>query len=341
MSDNDLILYTSDDGQTRLALREIGEQVWLSQLEMAELYQTTKQNISLHVQNILDEGELVAEATVKENLTVQTEGTRDVKRSIQLYALPMIIAVGYRVRSTRGTQFRKWATQTLGEYLVKGFVMDDERLKNPPVEHSTAPDYFDELLERIRDIRASERRMYLRVREIFALAADYEPSLRETTEFFKVIQNKLHFATTGLTAAELIHSRADANKPNMGLTAFKGNEVRKGDITVAKNYLTEAEIKQLNRIVTMWLDYAEDQASRKKQVFLKDWISKLDDFLSFNERDVLQNAGRLSKKDADKKAQTEFEQYTAQQRQLKEEKGADSLAELLKVRDMVTRSKGE
>lgn len=341
MSDNDLILYTSDDGQTRLVLREISGQVWLSQLEMAELYQTTKQNISLHVQNILDEGELVAEATVKENLTVQTEGTRDVKRSIQLYALPMIIAVGYRVRSTRGTQFRKWATQTLGEYLVKGFVMDDERLKNPPVEHSTAPDYFDELLERIRDIRASERRMYLRVREIFALAADYEPSLRETTEFFKVIQNKLHFATTGLTAAELIHSRADANKPNMGLTAFKGNEVRKGDITVAKNYLTEAEIKQLNRIVTMWLDYAEDQASRKKQVFLKDWISKLDDFLSFNERDVLQNAGRLSKKDADKKAQTEFEQYTAQQRQLKEEKGADSLAELLKVRDMVTRSKGE
>lgn len=341
MSDNDLILYTSDDGQTRLALREIGEQVWLSQLEMAELYQTTKQNISLHVQNILDEGELVAEATVKENLTVQTEGTRDVKRSIQLYALPMIIAVGYRVRSTRGTQFRKWATQTLGEYLVKGFVMDDERLKNPPVEHSTAPDYFDELLERIRDIRASERRMYLRVREIFALAADYEPSLRETTEFFKVIQNKLHFATTGLTAAELIHSRADANKPNMGLTAFKGNEVRKGDITVAKNYLTEAEIKQLNRIVTMWLDYAEDQASRKKQVFLKDWISKLDDFLSFNERDVLQNAGRLSKKDADKKAQAEFDKYSTQQRQLKEEKGADSLAELLKVRDMVTRSKGE
>lgn len=338
MSDNDLILYTSDDGQTRLVLREISGQVWLSQLEMAELYQTTKQNISKHVKAVILEGELPEEAVVNSKFTTAADGKEYLT---QLYALPMIIAVGYRVRSTRGTQFRKWATQTLGEYLVKGFVMDDERLKNPPVEHSTAPDYFDELLERIRDIRASERRMYLRVREIFALAADYEPSLRETTEFFKVIQNKLHFATTGLTAAELIHSRADANKPNMGLTAFKGNEVRKGDITVAKNYLTEAEIKQLNRIVTMWLDYAEDQASRKKQVFLKDWISKLDDFLSFNERDVLQNAGRLSKKDADKKAQAEFDKYSTQQRQLKEEKGADSLAELLKVRDMVTRSKGE
>ncbi|WP_411360347.1 virulence RhuM family protein [Pseudidiomarina salilacus] len=341
MADNDLILYTSEDGEARLTLRELGGQVWLTQLEMAELYQTTKQNISLHVQNILDEGELSAEATVKENLTVQTEGTRDVKRSIQLYALPMIIAVGYRVRSTRGTQFRKWATQTLGEYLTKGFVMDDERLKNPPVGTSTAPDYFDELLERIRDIRASERRMYLRVREIFTLAADYEPSLRETTEFFKVIQNKLHFATTGLTAAELIHSRADANKPNMGLTAFKGDQVRKGDITTAKNYLNEAEIKQLNRIVTMWLDYAEDQATRRKQVFLKDWVSKLDDFLSFNERDVLQNAGPMSKDEADQKAQTEFDKYTAQQRQLKEQKGADSLAELLKARDRIKSSKGE
>lgn len=336
MSDNDLILYTSDDGQTRLVLREISGQVWLSQLEMAELYQTTKQNISKHVKAVISEGELPEEAVVNSKFTTAADGKEYLT---QLYALPMIIAVGYRVRSTRGTQFRKWATQTLGEYLVKGFVMDDERLKNPPVEHSTAPDYFDELLERIRDIRTSERRMYLRVREIFALAADYEPSLRETTEFFKVIQNKLHFATTGLTAAELIHSRADANKPNMGLTAFKGNEVRKSDITVAKNYLTEAEIKQLNRIVTMWLDYAEDQASRKKQVFLKDWISKLDNFLSFNERDVLQNAGRLSKKDADKKAQSEFDKYSAQQRQLKEEKGADSLAELLKVRDMVTRGK--
>ncbi len=338
MADNDLILYTSEDGEARLTLRELGGQVWLTQLEMAELYETSKQNISKHVKAILSDSELDEGAVVNSKFTAASDGKEYLT---QLYALPMIIAVGYRVRSTRGTQFRKWATQTLGEYLTKGFVMDDERLKNPPVGTSTAPDYFDELLERIRDIRASERRMYLRVREIFTLAADYEPSLRETTEFFKVIQNKLHFATTGLTAAELIHSRADASKPNMGLTAFKGEQVRKGDITTAKNYLNEAEIKQLNRIVTMWLDYAEDQASRRKQVFLKDWVSKLDDFLSFNERDVLQNAGRMTKDEADKKAQAEFDKYTTQQRQLKEQKGADSLVELLKVRDKIKRSKGE
>lgn len=334
MSDNNLILYTSDDGQTRLVLREISGQVWLSQLEMAELYQTTKQNISKHVKAVISEGELPEEAVVNSKLTTAADGKA---YQTKLYALPMIIAVGYRVRSTRGTQFRKWATQTLGEYLTKGFVMDDERLKNPPVGQSIVPDYFDELLERIRDIRASERRMYLRVREIFALAADYEPSLRETTEFFKVIQNKLHFATTGLTAAELIHNRADAAKPNMGLTTFKGDVVRKSDITTAKNYLTEDEIKQLNRIVVMWLDFAEDQALRKKQVFLQDWVTKLDDFLTFNERDVLQNAGRISKGAADKKAQTEFDKYAEQQRRLNEQKGADTLAELLKVRDVLTR----
>lgn len=338
MADNDLILYTSEDGEARLTLRELGGQVWATQLEMAELYETSKQNISKHVKAILSDSELDEAAVVNSKFTAANDGKEYLTK---LYALPMIIAVGYRVRSTRGTQFRKWATQTLGEYLTKGFVMDDERLKNPPVGTSTAPDYFDELLERIRDIRASERRMYLRVREIFTLAADYEPSLRETTEFFKVIQNKLHFATTGLTAAELIHSRADASKPNMGLTAFKGDQVRKGDITTAKNYLNEAEIKQLNRIVTMWLDYAEDQATRRKQVFLKDWVSKLDDFLSFNERDVLQNAGRMTKDEADKKAQAEFDKYTAQQRRLKEQKGADSLVELLKVRDRIKSSKGE
>lgn len=336
MADNDLILYTSEDGEARLTLRELGGQVWATQLEMAELYETSKQNISKHVKAILSDRELDEGAVVNSKFTAANDGKEYLTK---LYALPMIIAVGYRVRSTRGTQFRKWATQTLGEYLTKGFVMDDERLKNPPVGTSTAPDYFDELLERIRDIRASERRMYLRVREIFTLAADYEPSLRETTEFFKVIQNKLHFTTTGLTAAELIHSRADANKPNMGLTAFKGDQVRKGDITTAKNYLNEAEIKQLNRIVTMWLDYAEDQATRRKQVFLKDWVSKLDDFLSFNERDVLQNAGRMTKDEADQKAQAEFDKYTAQQRQLKEQKGADSLVELLEARDKLKRSR--
>lgn len=335
------ILFSAEDGRIQIQCRFDEDTLWLPQSAIAELYQVTPQAVTQHIRSIYEERELDESSTCKGYLQVRTEGNREVKRQVKHYSLPVILAVGYRVRSTRGTQFRKWATQTLGEYLTKGFVMDDERLKNPPVGTSTAPDYFDELLERIRDIRASERRMYLRVREIFTLAADYEPSLRETTEFFKVIQNKLHFATTGLTAAELIHSRADASKPNMGLTAFKGDQVRKGDITTAKNYLNEAEINQLNRIVTMWLDYAEDQASRRKQVFLKDWVSKLDDFLSFNERDVLQNAGRMSKDEADKKAQAEFDKYTAQQRQLKEQKGADSLAELLKVRDKIKSSKGE
>ena len=232
-------------------------------------------------------------------LQVQREGGREVRRQLKHYALPMIIAIGYRVRSSRGTQFRQWATRTLGEYLQKGFAIDDERLKNPPVGTVAAPDYFEELLERIRDIRASEKRVYLRVREIFTLAADYQPDYKETTQFFKVIQNKLHFACTGHTAAEIIHARADANKPMMGLTHTAGDEVRKKDITVAKNYLNEAEITNLNRVVTMWLDFAEDQAKRKKQIFLRDWQENLEQFLTFNDREVLQGAGNISKKQVD------------------------------------------
>ena len=324
--DNDLILYTTDDGESQLILRELGGQVWLTQLEMAELYQTSKQNISKHVKAVLSDGELAEAAVVNSKFTTAADGKEYLT---QLYALPMIIAVGYRVRSTRGTQFRQWATRTLQEYLVKGFVIDDERLKNPPVGASVVPDYFDELLERIRDIRASERRMYLRVREIFALAADYEPSLKETTQFFKTIQNKLHYACSGHTAAELIHSRADASQPNMGLNTFKGAEVRKGDIVTAKNYLTEPEIKELNRIVTMWLDFAEDQAERRQQVFLQDWQNKLDQFLQFNDRDVLVGAGSVSKKDADAKATAEYERFAEHRRRLKEQSGENDIEELL------------
>ena len=198
------------------------------------------------------------------------------------YSLDAILAVGYRVRSPRGTQFRRWATERLREYLVKGFTLDDERLKNPPVAGSAVPDRFDELLSRIRDIRASERRMYLRVREIFAMAADYAPALPETTRFFRFIQNKLHFAVTGKPAAELIAERADSGSPNMGLTTWKSGSVQKTDVTVAKNYLRKPEIDELNRIVTMWLDFAEDQALRRKEVFLKDWAERLDAFLTFN-----------------------------------------------------------
>ena len=331
MTDNTLILYTTSDGQSSVVLRELGGQLWLTQAEMAELYQVTPQSITQHIQAIYQAAEIDEAATCKEYLQVQTEGGREVKRQLKHYSLPMIIAIGYRVRSGRGTQFRQWATRTLGEYLQKGFVIDDERLKNPPVGTLAAPDYFDELLARIRDIRASEKRVYLRVREIFTLAADYQPSVRDTNLFFQTIQNKLHFASTGQTAAELVYRRADAAKPFMGLTHTAAGEVRKKDIKTAKNYLHEMEIDQLNRIVTMWLDFAEDQAQRKKQVFLRDWAEKLDQFLQFNDREVLQGAGKISKKQADAKAEAEYERYAAAQRQLKEAQGESDIAELLNL----------
>ena len=266
--------------------------------------------------------ELTPEATLKKFLTVRQEGRRQVRRNLDCYNLDMIISVGYRVKSLIATRFRIWATQRLKEYIVKGFVMDDERLKNPPVGPFAPPDYFDEMLERIRDIRASERRIYLRVREIFALAADYEPSRDETARFFSVIQNKLHFAVTGMTAAELIRARADHRSPNMGLTAWKGGEVRKADVTIAKNYLKEDEIRELNRIVVMWLDFAEDQAGRRKQVFMRDWEQKLDEFLRFNERRVLPDAGRVGKRAADDHARAEYEAFAARRREHKEAQGA-------------------
>ncbi len=222
------------------------------------------------------------------------------------------------MRSDRGTQFRRWATERLREYLVKGFTMDDQRLKNPPVEGSGVPDYFDEMLERIRDIRASERRMYLRVREIFALAGDYDRTKKETTEFFQTIQNKLHYAATGKTAPELIAGRADHRQQNMGLTAWKGEVVRKADVTVAKNYLNQDEITELNRIVTMWLDFAEDQARRRKQVFLKDWDVRLDEFLRFNDRSVLPDKGKIKRAEADARAEAEYEQFAARRRAMLE-----------------------
>lgn len=264
MTDNTLILYTTQDGEAQFVLRELGRQLWLTQLEMAELCQTSKQNISKHIAAVLAEGELLPESVVNFQLTTAADGKN---YQTQIYALPMIIAIGYRVRSTRGTQFRQWATRTLGEYLQKGFAIDDERLKNPPVGTVAAPDYFDELLERIRDIRASEKRVYLRVREIFALAADYQPDFKDTTRFFQTIQNKLHFACTGHIAAEIIYRRADATQPLMGLTHTATGHVRKTDIKTAKNYLHQEEISELNRIVTMWLDFAEDQSKRAKSKY--------------------------------------------------------------------------
>ncbi|APZ05051.1 virulence RhuM family protein [Kosakonia cowanii] len=326
----EFIMFASGDGKVRIECRFESDTLWLPQAAIASLYQVTPQAITQHIKAIYEENELEQNVTCKSYLQVRQEGTRQVSRNTLHYSLPIIIAVGYRVRSVRGTQFRQWATQTLQEYLVKGFVMDDIRLKNPPVGSSALPDYFDEMLERIRDIRASERRVYLRVREIFALAADYQPTLKETTQFFQTIQNKLHFACTGHTAAELIYQRADANKPNMGLTSYKGDEVRKCDVTVAKNFLSQHEVGELNRIVNMWLDFAEDQARRRKQIFLRDWQDKLDQFLQFNDREVLHDAGKITKKIADDKALAEYSRFTEQQRRLKETEGEKDIVDLIR-----------
>ena len=339
----EVLVYRTEDGTIRLDVRLDDETVWLTQQMMAELFQSSKQNISHHIQAIYEEGELEPEATVKKYLTVRREGNRDVRRELDYYNLDMIISVGYRVKSLVATRFRIWATQRLTEYIVKGFTMDDERLKNPPVKDAAVPDYFDEMLARIRDIRASERRMYLRVREIFAMAADYEPTWSETTRFFSIIQNKLHFAATGMTAAELIKSRADHLLPNMGLTSWHGGEVRKTDITTAKNYLRAEEIDELNRIVVMWLDFAEDQARRRKRIFMQDWQQKLDDFLRFNERRVLPGAGTVSRKGAEDHARAEYEQFETRRREYREALGAADYVKQLEdaARRLPAKNNGE
>ncbi len=336
----EVVLYQTEDGKVKLEVRLQDETVWLTQQLIAELFQTTIPNVSMHIRNIYEEGELTPKATIKKFLTVRREGRRDVRRELDFYNLDLIISVGYRVKSLIATRFRIWATQRLKEYIVKGFTMDDERLKNPPVKGSVVPDYFDEMLARIRDIRASERRMYLRVREIFAMAADYEPTWSETTKFFSVIQNKLHFAATGMTAAELIQLRANHLLPNMGLTAWKGGEVRKTDVSTAKNYLNEKEIEELNRIVTMWLDFAEDQAKRRKQVFMKDWERKLDEFLRFNERQVLLTAGKVSKQAAEDHVKGEYEKFEVRRRKYKETLGeAEAIKQLETAARQLTEGK--
>jgi hypothetical protein len=309
---SEIVLYQTEDGQTRIQCRFEDGSIWLPQRLIAELFQVTVPTVNEHLTGIYADGELLRGATIRNFRIVRPEGSRDVTREVEHYSLPAILAVGMRVRSQRGTQFRQWALARLDEYLVKGFVMDDQRLANPP--GPGVPDYFDELLERIRDIRASERRVYLRVRDILALAADYTPAEPVTQAAFQTIQNKLHFAATGQTAPQLIAGRADATKPNMGLTNWKGAVARRGDVIVAKNYLTEAEITELNRIVVMFLDYAEDQARRRRQVFLADWQAKLDDFLRFNERPVLPNAGTVSREDADRIAGEAYDQFSARRR---------------------------
>ena len=329
--ESSFLLYTTSDGKEKIEVRLENETVWVTQAAMAELFQTTKQNISLHLKNIFEEDELDQNSVVKEYLTTAADGK---KYQVRSYNLEVIIAIGYRVRSHCGTQFRKWATERLNEYLVKGFTMDDERLKSVS---NIGSDYFDEMLERIRDIRSSEKRFYQKIRDIYKLAVDYDPKAEETLEFFKIVQNKLHFAVSGKTAAELISERADASKNNMGLISWKGEAVRKADVVIAKNYLNEREMDSLNRIVGMYLDYAEDQAKRHRQVFMRDWREKLDAFLRFNERDILDNAGKVTKEIADKLALDQYVFFHKQR--LKKEAEMENLADDEELRAIERRIK--
>jgi len=317
--DTGIVFYQTEDGKSRIQVRLQDGTVWLNQRLLAELYQVAPHTISEHISTIYNDNELIPAATTRKFRLVQTEGSRRVERLVDFYSLEMILAVGYRVRSHRGVQFRRWATERLREYMVKGFVLDDQRLKG---EQAFGADYFDELLERIRDIRTSEKRFYQKVRDIYTLSIDYDSQAESTQAFFKIVQNKLHWAITGHTAAEIITERADASKANMGLTAWKGARVRQSDIFVAKNYLLADEIGDLNRLVTMWLDYAEDQAKRRNPVYMKDWQQKLDSFLQFNQRAILEHSGKISMEEAKRLA---LEQYQAfNQRRIEE---GDALAE--------------
>ncbi|UJF34028.1 virulence RhuM family protein [Paenibacillus hexagrammi] len=302
----DILIYQTEDGKTKIDVKMENGTVWMTQKAIAELYQKGVNTINEHIKNIYEESELNEEATIRKNRIVQTEGQRQVEREVSFYNLEMIIAIGYRVRSHRGTQFRKWATERLNEYLVKGFTMDDDRLKDM---RNFGQDYFDELLQRIRDIRASEKRFYRKITDIYATSIDYDSQADLSKEFFATVQNKLHFAIHGHTAAELIADRADAEKDNMGLTSWKGDKVRKSDVTIAKKYLSDKEMQSLNRIVTMYLDYAEDQAERQNPMYMKDWIEKLNSFLKFNEREILTNAGKVSQEVAEKLAFNQYEKY--------------------------------
>jgi len=305
---SEIILYQTEDGRTRVQCRFENETLWLTQAQIAELFQTTPQNVTLHLNAIFAEGELVETATCKDYLQVRREGSREVTRTLRHYRLEAILAVGFRVRSHRGTQFRQWATACLSEYLVKGFTMDDERLKNPP--GTGQKDYFEELLERIRDIRSSERRFYQKVLDIYATSIDYSPDTEVSQQFFAAVQNKMHWATHGRTAAEIIHDRADAAKPLMGLlTTRPGGVVRKEDVAVAKNYLTEDELQVLNRIVNLYLEYAELQALERKPMTMRAWITKLDELLKISGRKLLDHAGKISAETAKAKAELEYARY--------------------------------
>ncbi|URL58394.1 virulence RhuM family protein [Luteibacter flocculans] len=305
---SELILFRSDDALTRIQVRLEGGTVWLTQAQLAELFQVTVKTISEHLQNIYDEGEVEPERTIRKLRIVQIEGERQVRRLVDHYHLDAILAVGYRVRSDRGTQFRQWATARLGEYLVKGFALDDERFKRSPDDG-----YFEELLAKIRDIRSSEKMFWRKVLDIYATSVDYNPSVEASQKFFATVQNKMHWAAHGHTAAELIRARADAGKPNVGMTNWVGAKPRKADALIAKSYLDEEELQALNRVVNAYLEFAELQAMNRKPMTMAEWIAKLDDFLRLSERDILTHAGRISHNKAMEFAEQQFEQYRRQQ----------------------------
>lgn len=314
-NNSQLIIYQNENGETKLDVRFQDETVWLTQKLMAELFQTTPQNITIHLKNIFEEGELEEKATCKDFLQVQTEGKREVKRERQFYNLDAIISVGYRIKSNVATKFRQWATSQLREYIVKGFVLDDERLKNPDLPF----DYFEELTQRIQDIRTSEKRFYRKITDIYATSVDYDPTLEISLGFFKTVQNKLHWAITGNTASEIITKRADSTKENMGLTNWRTANIRKTDVSIAKNYLKEDEILALNNLVEQYLIFAQGQAMRRIPMYMNSWIEKLNSFLTLNDREILTNAGSISHEIGKANAEREYKKFKATKRNIIEE----------------------
>ena len=324
--DSELLFYTTEDGSSKIEVRMENETVWLSQAQMVELFQTTKQNISLHIRNVFSEGELDENSVVKEYLTAAADGK---KYRTKFYNLDVIISVGYRVKSHRGTQFRIWATQQLKEYIIKGFVLNDERLK----EIGASNLYFDELLERIRDIRSSEKIFYAKIKDIYATAIDYDKDNPISIDFFKKVQNMMHWAIHRHTAAEIIYNRADANKKNMGLTTWKNaphGKIRKTDVSIAKNYLNQDELKDLNLIVDQYLSFAELQARQRKPMYMADWIKKLHDFLTLNDREILEHAGSISAKMAKELAEAEYEKCRKKQIEAEDAEELKALEEGIK-----------
>jgi len=300
-----ILIYQTENGETKLDVRFQNETVWLTQKLMAELFQTTPQNITIHLRNIFEEGELEENPTCKDFLQVQIEGGREVRRKRLYYNLDAIISVGYRIKSHVATKFRQWATNQLREYIVKGFVLDDERLKNPDLPF----DYFEELEKRIQDIRTSEKRFYRKITDIYATSVDYDPTLNISIDFFKTVQNELHWAITGQTAAEIISLRADSSKENMGLTNWRGDKIRKTDVSIAKNYLNENELSALNNLVEQYLIFAQGQAQRRIPMYMNDWIEKLNGFLTLNDREILNNAGSISHEIGKENTEREYRKF--------------------------------